>query len=183
MISCFSLLYASRRHSPCGSEDWNLGISLRACGSRCHSPCGSVDWNIIFPSFIVAGPRSLPLRECGLKCWDQGQGYPPCPSLPLRECGLKSAWAARRSLVPASLPLRECGLKLTNYRSSIEDMDVTPLAGVWIEIQLSVESGKIHIVTPLAGVWIEISMNRTKNKVYYRHSPCGSVDWNLSISW
>ena len=34
--------------------------------------------------------------------------------------------------------------------------DVTPLAGVWIEIAITVSSARLHRVTPLAGVWIEI---------------------------
>ena len=33
---------------------------------------------------------------------------------------------------------------------------VTPLAGVWIEINLAKSISSLAIVTPLAGVWIEI---------------------------
>ena len=33
---------------------------------------------------------------------------------------------------------------------------VTPYAGVWIEIDVSLQDLTIHIVTPYAGVWIEI---------------------------
>ncbi len=40
------------------------------------------------------------------------------------------------------------------------DMDnagnVTPLAGVWIEIYVEEADGQYGIVTPLAGVWIEM---------------------------
>ena len=55
-----------------------------------------------------------------------------------------------------SLPLRECGLKYSGMFVLPLMLNVTPLAGVWIEI------GRMHIphyivyVTPLAGVWIEI---------------------------
>ena len=34
--------------------------------------------------------------------------------------------------------------------------DVTPLAGVWIEIDLNEVQNVVNVVTPLAGVWIEI---------------------------
>ena len=41
-------------------------------------------------------------------------------------------------------------------------MDVTPFAGVWIEIKLgSVASGGLK-VTPFAGVWIEIDDDSNK---------------------
>ena len=54
--------------------------------------------------------------------------------------------------------------------------NVTPLAGVWIEI---FEPDRMMLnlkVTPLAGVWIEIydEMNRFLSGIC--HSPCGSVD-------
>ena len=35
-------------------------------------------------------------------------------------------------------------------------VDVTPLAGVWIEINLKQTQKCLKTVTPLAGVWIEI---------------------------
>ena len=74
---------------------------------------------------------------------------------------------------------------------------VTPLAGVWIEIDVRVSSCLCASVTPLAGVWIEIIMNIkdhiNKTSLPLRecglklhilhipmgaicHSPCGSVD-------
>ena len=37
-------------------------------------------------------------------------------------------------------------------------IDVTPLAGVWIEISLHSSNKNERRVTPLAGVWIEISL-------------------------
>ena len=38
-----------------------------------------------------------------------------------------------------SLPLRECGLKLKNIRDDFNEINVTPLAGVWIEITVLAE--------------------------------------------
>ena len=35
-------------------------------------------------------------------------------------------------------------------------MEVTPLAGVWVEIFIRYRDYNINIVTPLAGVWVEI---------------------------
>ena len=35
---------------------------------------------------------------------------------------------------------------------------VTPIAGVWIEIELLELTNNIIIVTPIAGVWIEIAL-------------------------
>ena len=64
----------------------------------------------IFPESCPVS-KSLPLRECGLKCnrhlsFCNGSG-----SLPLRECGLKYFRVYLRFAVVTSLPLRECGLK------------------------------------------------------------------------
>ena len=39
------------------------------------------------------------------------------------------------------------------------DDNVTPLAGVWIEILINPLSNNSSVVTPLAGVWIEIFFN------------------------
>jgi len=53
---------------------------------------------------------------------------------------------------------------------------VTPLAGVWIEINLRAIDTASFLVTPLAGVWIEISSRKQLRQLLRRHSPCGSVD-------
>ena len=53
---------------------------------------------------------------------------------------------------------------------------VTPYAGVWIEIRETLEHEESEVVTPYAGVWIEIS---TILYLYLRsnsHSLRGSVD-------
>ena len=55
-----------------------------------------------------------------------------------------------------SLPLRECGLKF--LKAVLQSIYlVTPLAGVWIEINKENRLQETDVVTPLAGVWIEIS--------------------------
>ena len=75
-----------------------------------------------------------------------------------------------------SLPLRECGLKCTCILHHALIRAVTPLAGVWIEMQLlHFQIHRLH-VTPLAGVWIEILLTGEKGMKEYSHSPCGSVD-------
>ena len=56
---------------------------------------------------------------------------------------------------------------------------VTPLAGVWIEILILEVLSTMLDVTPLAGVWIEIKVDADTAELELRHSPCGSVDWNL----
>ena len=61
-----------------------------------------------------------------------------------------------------SLPLRECGLKSYIADVLLNSQLVTPLAGVWIEIRVSLCFVPIGIVTPLAGVWIEISVIKDK---------------------
>jgi len=81
-------------------------------------------------------------------------GCPLGESLPLRECGLKFFWNIVVYNTGMSLPLRECGLKSFVVPSLGIDMTVTPLAGVWIEIQSNL---KITIRS-------------------LSHSPCGSVD-------
>ena len=53
---------------------------------------------------------------------------------------------------------------------------VTPLAGVWIEIDPTFAVCIRASVTPLAGVWIEILMRNVSVMAGYSHSPCGSVD-------
>ena len=103
-----------------------------------------------------------------------------------------------------SLPLRGCGLKWFWNRQILQNGIVTPLAGVWIEIEKTQSSIKnLHNVTPLAGVWIEIASGGSFfimpaslplrgcglkwNTPYnatslYCHSPCGGVDWNTVIN-
>ena len=53
---------------------------------------------------------------------------------------------------------------------------VTPLVGVWIEINLRTGKMVNLDVTPLVGVWIEIYHSTKTSSVSPSHSPCGSVD-------
>ena len=52
--------------------------------------------------------------------------------------------------------MRECGLKSKGDMTEIYCKQVTPCAGVWIEIVLRLTEKSLTDVTPCAGVWIEI---------------------------
>ena len=56
-------------------------------------------------------------------------------SLPSRECGLKYERNSQYGKFMKSLPSRECGLKLLENDMEKSEKNVTPLAGVWIEIR------------------------------------------------
>ena len=55
-----------------------------------------------------------------------------------------------------SLPVRECGLKLPFIYPLAKLYQVTPCAGVWIEIIGNRNNAVDEQVTPCAEVWIEI---------------------------
>ena len=55
-------------------------------------------------------------------------------SLPSRECGLKSFCLFPLPQIKWSLPSRECGLKFLEFLKYMTYANVTPFAGVWIEI-------------------------------------------------
>ena len=55
-------------------------------------------------------------------------------SLPTRECGLKSEFTVLVVSPSPSLPTRECGLKYYKKQIRNQLLQVTPYAGVWIEI-------------------------------------------------
>ena len=59
--------------------------------------------------------------------------------------------------------------------SFLISISVTPLAGVWVEIEEKRLSNLKYIVTPLAGVWVEMTINFEANNGGESHSPCGSV--------
>ena len=61
-------------------------------------------------------------------------------------------------------------LPLTGYSS------VTPFAGVWIEMYTQGMATSAVNVTPFAGVWIEIYTKVDKVKLQTCHSLCGSVE-------
>ena len=59
-------------------------------------------------------------------------------SLPVRECGLKSTTIIPNVIQNMSLPVRECGLKShLSLLFALAEI-VTPCAGVWIEMMLSI---------------------------------------------
>ena len=74
----------------------------------------------------------------------------------MRECGLKSLVLAVLAGYDLSLPVRECGLKYQRTHTVLAAPEVTPRAGVWIEIEKGKPMEKTEFVTPRAGVWIEI---------------------------
>ena len=59
---------------------------------------------------------------------------------------------------------------------TVANLDVTPLAGVWIEMLHLPQPAQYRIVTPLAGVWIEMDLITDRTQVDVGHSPRGSVD-------
>ena len=102
--------------------------------------------------------------------------YPGTTSLPVRECGLKCLKIPAMMKAEPSLPVRECGLKfLTCIKGTIPN-NVTPRAGVWIEMSGIWRLDRSHTVTPRAGVWIEIYKEVCALYEATGHSPCGSVD-------
>ena len=97
-------------------------------------------------------------------------------SLPLRKCGLKLRGMECRYDEALSLPLRKCGLKLSWLLQMVQDLFVTSLAEVWIEI-LVIQIQNIYLtVTSLAEVWIEMLSLHPCSHLLQCHFPCGSVD-------
>ena len=189
----------SRRHSPCGSVDWNRDMGRTADTGICHSPCGSVDWNIIRIIHRISHRTSLPVWECGLKSWYASIACCSQTSLPVWECGLKFTIGQEQPTVLASLPVWECGLKYGCYAALKEYIGHSPCGSVdWNRKDSSLDfgkgghspcgsvdwnmppckGGKGKGVTPRVGVWIEIRMKYPMQRSTYSHSPCGSVDWN-----
>ena len=83
-------------------------------------------------------------------------------SLPLRECGLKSIHFLSSLCFTCHSP---CGSVDWNKKySGISALEgnVTPLAGVWIEMWPFSRNALHTLVTPLAGVWIEIKLPYTQ---------------------
>ena len=167
-------------HSPCGSVDWNSGKFFDVLSERV-TPLAGVWIEILELIWWFLHLTSLPLRECGLKLFLQKRKRQDGSVTPLAgvwieiiktttstifywrhsPCGSVD-WNTPRviaSPIPTmSLPLRECGLKSFRDWTCKKGATVTPLAGVWIEIESCSGGGWILQVTPLAGVWIEISL-------------------------
>ena len=72
-------------------------------------------------------------------------------SLPLRGCGLKFVVLLTLIMALTSLPLRGCGLKYIHDDCSHGRRRVTPLAGVWIEIDAYRAHNEIILSLPLRG--------------------------------
>ena len=77
-------------------------------------------------------------------------------SLPVRERGLKCFHDIRTVLLYRSLPVRERGLKFGACRLIVWHPAVAPRAGAWIEIFNVFIISVIEFVAPRAGAWIEI---------------------------
>ena len=78
--------------------------------------------------------KSLPVRECGLKCFPTG-------SIPR---------------VDFVTPRAGVWIEISRTSMIAYLVIVTPRAGVWIEIEYGFRISDISRVTPRAGVWIEI---------------------------
>ncbi len=65
-------------------------------------------------------------------------------SLPLWERGLKLSSKSLHSAAPQSLPLWERGLKLKKLLGKDGCMEVAPLVGAWIEINLHTGQSDSH---------------------------------------
>ena len=126
-------------------------------------------------STIMLFPRSLPVRECGLKCLTSinrpvGSKVTPCAGVWIEILFLNYAWGPWTT----SLPVRECGLKYLCYKYILTRNFVTPCAGVWIEINVSKRVAISGSVTPCAGVWIEINVSK-RVAISGSVTPCAGV--------
>ena len=97
-------------------------------------------------------------------------------SLPLWECGLKYRTCNPLSVVGGVTPLVGVWIEMDGIVAVFRFVCVTPLVGVWIEISYIYDTIKSVRVTPLVGVWIEIVQENNKRIEEQSHSPCGSVD-------
>ena len=170
-----------------------LSLPLRECGLKLWlvrhrkkkysvTPLAGVwiEMSIVSPLYM-ADITSLPLRECGLKLLRKTKSKCRSTSLPLRECGLKY-WIPLLLLMGyQSLPLRECGLKSHLTHLIYKLVNVTPLAGVWIEILPASQDSSSRRSLPLRECGLKSWLSYTAIFAP-RHSPCGSVDWNLDYS-
>ena len=80
------------------------------------------------------------------------------------------------ALFGTSPPVRGCGLKLAPIVETYAIYDVTPRAGVWIELSVGEDVKPSDLVTPRAGVWIETVCNNHALAEQLSHPPCGGVD-------
>ncbi len=121
-------------HSPRGSVDWNCWQTSVFIGPLCHSPRGSVDWNVPKSRMGLGIEQVTPLAGVWIE--------------------IDSVAAAPHS-GHASLPSRECGLKLSSLLRVFLYMGHSPRGSVDWNPPCQ-HLGFVFQVTPLAGVWIEI---------------------------
>ena len=152
----YNLDIASLRfcHSPCGSVDWNILQKDRSQPAPRHSPCGSVDWNHNLVLILQGFHRHSP---CGSVDWNLFQWIWDGVSSRHSPCGSVD-W---NNMVAQTL----------------KDNEVTPLAGVWIEIAITTFIKGVFASLPLRECGLKY--NRAGRRwLKVGHSPCGSVDWN-----
>ena len=97
-----------------------------------------------------------PYAGVWIEIWRRRPIPQPARSLPTRECGLKCHGRIDWRRLYQSLPTRECGLKSVIAPEKLNLLIVTPYAGVWIEMLSNGKDVLKVTVTPYAGVWIEI---------------------------
>ena len=115
---------------------------------------------------------SLPLRECGLKDPEVARMNQTTSVTPLAGVWIERSLSAKACPLCWVTPLAGVWIERDSFCCIRLSFCVTPLAGVWIERIRRVPSLPSPAVTPLAGVWIESNTIR----IWWRHSPCGSVD-------
>ena len=123
-------------HSLRGSVDWNRDPTASKRWRVGHSLRGSVDWNVIYISFIYVLCRHS-LR--GSVDWNFNKLPASCftaLSLPSRECGLKSISQEAIDDADYGHSLRgSVDWNKIKRLLIVQPCNVTPFAGVWIEIQ------------------------------------------------
>ena len=116
-------------------------ICIASISGSCVTPRAGVWIEILMTSRRSLRTMSLPVRECGLKFPHDVKADRMLLSLPVRECGLKFLHLLKELHLCPSLPVRECGLKYLSPCQCHHLLNVTPRAGVWIEIDFA----KCHI--------------------------------------
>ena len=120
--------------------------------------------------------QSLPLRKCGLKCFNIVYSFGEASVTSLAEVWIEIVSSTLYLPCTWSLPLRKCGLKYVHGYYNFPWQYVTSLAEVWIEITATGRGYLYRAVTSLAEVWIEIEGNEETIQELKCHFPCGSVD-------
>ena len=81
-------------------------------------------------------------------------------SLPLWECGLKCKIDRLDIILIIVTPLVGVWIEMNRVCTVTPPVVVTPRVGVWIEIYNVANHNDCNTVTPLVGVWIEIGWNK-----------------------